>query len=294
MRQLNLLNGPAVTGGSARAKPKRGAARRTTRRRGQLERWRRRAPKLTAIGLGAGALLTAAIWLAQPGTVSWIGGGIHDVFVSATAGLGMTVQRVYTDGRRQTPPEAILTALGAEVGKPIFAVDPSAARDRLQDINWIERATVERRLPSTVFVHLVERKPFALWQRNSELVVIDRSGAVIGAEPVSRFAHLPIVVGGEAPLHAPALLDAMATDPLLSNRVQAAIWIGGRRWNLRFDTGLEARLPEGDIGPAWDRLATEISRRGLLDEPVVVVDLRFTDRTILRMRPPTPPAEDET
>ena len=294
MRQMSLFGGSGPTRGADRAEPNRSGARRPSRRQGLLHRVKRRALKYAGLVLCAGFCVGAAIWLAQPGTVGWIGDGIRAGFVSATAGAGMTVQRVYTDGRRRTLTDAILAALATDVGTPIFSIDPRAARDRIQEIGWVESATVERRLPSTVYVRLVERTPFALWQRNSRLVVVDRGGVVIGPEPVTQFAHLPIIVGDDAPRHAPALLAAMESNPVLSKRVRAAIWTGGRRWNLRFDSGLEARLPEGEIGPAWERLAAEIGDGLLLDQPVMVVDLRLADRTILRLRPSAPAAEGRT
>ncbi|MCY4406537.1 MAG: cell division protein FtsQ/DivIB, partial [Rhodospirillaceae bacterium] len=69
---------------------------------------------------------------------------------------------------------------------------------------------------------------------------------------------------------------------------------GGRRWTLHFDNGLEAKLPESEIGAAWARLVREIGHHHLLDQPIAVVDLRLPDRTILRARPPEPPADDRT
>ena len=116
----------------------------------------------------------------------------------------------------------------------------------------------------------------------------------ITGDSVSQFAHLPIIVGDGALRQMPTLLDAMAADPALSQRVQAASWIGGRRWTLQFDNGLEAKLPESEIGAAWARLVREIGDHRLLEEPIAVVDLRLPDRTILRARPPVPPADDRT
>ena len=161
-------------------------------------------------------------------------------------------------------------------------------------MGWVERATVERRLPSTLHVQIVERTPVAFWQRNQRLVMVDRAGAEIASQSVSQFAHLPVVVGEGALRHMPTLLDAMAADPALSQRVRSAIWIGGRRWTLHFDNGLEAKLPESEIGAAWARLVREIGDHRLLDQPIAVVDLRLPDRTILRARPPELPADDRT
>ena len=254
----------------------------------------RRALKWAAIALAGGGIVAAAIWVVQPGTLTSVGDGVRAGFVSATAGAGMTVQQIESSGTERASAEAIHAALSVEIGTPIFEVDLAAARDRVQAIGWVDRATVERRLPSTLHVQIVERAPVALWQRNQRLVMVDRAGAEITGDSVSQFAHLPIIVGDGALRQMPTLLDAMAADPVLSQRVQAAIWIGGRRWTLQFDNGLEAKLPESEIGAAWARLVREIGDHRLFEEPIAVVDLRLPDRTILRARPPVLPADDRT
>ena len=254
----------------------------------------RRALKRAVYVLAAGGIAAAAIWTIQPGTLQGVGDEIRARFLATTADAGMTVQRIDTEGSERTSAETIRAAVGVDFGTPIIAVDLAAARERVQAIGWVESATVERRLPSTLHVHVVERTPVALWQRNQRLVMVDRAGAEIGDDPINRFAHLPIVVGDGALRHMPTLLDAMAADPALSQRVQAVIWIGGRRWTLHFDNGLEVKLPESEVGAAWERLVREIGDRRLLDEPIAVVDLRLPDRTIVRARPPELPADDRT
>lgn len=300
MRQLSFRYGgaPEKRAGRTTGRPRKGGSGKTSSRKGQrrgpIGWWIRRLPRLAPPALGVALCLAAGIWFADPERRAQVGDPMWDAFVGATASQGLTIERVFSTGRRETPADAIIAALGTEIGSPILSFDPDDARERLEQIVWVESATVERRLPSTIHVRISERRPFALWQRNNELVVIDRTGAVIGAEPVARYAFLPIIVGPGAPGEAPALLDAMASDPVLRERMVAAIWVSGRRWNLRFDTGLEAKLPEGDVPGAWNRLAEMIQSRRLLEQPVMLVDLRLTDRTILRLKPPTPPSADAT
>ena len=282
MRQMSLFG-----------KQKQPAARRGARR-GVAALASRRVLRRIVYGLCAAALVAALIWVVRPGTLAGVGDEIRAGFVALTADAGMRVQQVRAEGQEQLAADAIRAAAGIEVGTPIFAVDLAAVRARIQALDWVESASVERRLPSTLHLRIVERVPVALWQRNRTLVMVDRAGVEIGAEPVSRFGHLPVIVGEGALLRMPPLLDAMATEPALSERVEAAIWIGGRRWTLHFDSGLEAKLPESEVGPAWARLVREIGDRGLLDQPVAVVDLRLPDRTVLRARPPVPPADDRT
>lgn len=281
MRQLKLFG--------ARKQPARPAP-----RRGVSHLVSRRSLKRLAFGLCGAGVVAGVIWVVQPGTLEGVRDGVHTAFVSATADAGMTVQRIRTEGHDQASAEAIHSAVGVELGDPIFSVDLSAVLERVQAIDWVESVTVERHLPSTLRVSIVERAPVALWQRNQRLVMVDRAGVEVGAEPATEFAHLPIVVGDGALLQMPPLLDAMAADPVLSRRVQAAIWIGGRRWTLHFDNGLEAKLPEAEVEAAWARLVREIGDHGLLEEPIASVDLRLPDRTILRARPPQPSADDRT
>ena len=254
----------------------------------------RHALKCATLALAGGGVIAAAIWFIQPGTLQGVSDDIRAGFVSATASVGMTVQRIDTAGGERISAETIRTTVGVDIGTPMLSVDIAAARDRVQANGWVESATVQRQLPSTLHVHVVERTPVALWQRNQRLVMVDRAGVEIGVEAIGRFAHLPIVVGDGALYHMPTLLDAMADDPVLSRRVQAAIWIGGRRWTLHFDNGLEVKLPESDIVAAWARLVREISDHRLLEEPIAVVDLRLPDRTVVRTRPPELPADDRT
>lgn len=244
----------------------------------------RRQRRRTLVAAGAAVLsISFALYLATGGT-SRLAEAIGSGIASLAAHAGYTVQNVYAEGRRAVPTTAVLDAIGAKRNAPILAIDLSKARERLEAIDWIQAATVERRLPDTILVRLVERQPLALWQHDGKLALIDREGAVFGARDVTRYATLPLVVGDGAASQAPRLFDAMAAEPALFKRVVAAIWVGGRRWNIRFDSGLEARLPEDNLDTAWARLGDLVASRGLLERPVAAVDLRLGDRTVIRMQ----------
>jgi len=249
--------------------------------------------KIALRGTAAVLFASFAIYLVAGNNATRLVDSIGRGISSLGAEAGYTVQNVFAEGRRAVPSRTVLEALGVHRGSPLLAFDAEAARSRLEALDWIKSATVERRLPDTIVVRITERQPLALWQNAGKLVLIDREGAAFGASEVARFGHLPLVVGEGAPSEAPQLFDAMAVEPQLFKRVVAAIWVGGRRWNVRFDSGLEARLPEGDIGAAWARLGTLIEERELLKRPVAAVDLRLGDRAVIRMRS-EPEAEKKT
>lgn len=271
--------------------PRRGkSARKRGRAARPRRRWLRRALRPATVLAVCGALALAGLigggaWLWTSGRIAAMADAAARAAVAASADAGLVLREVYVEGRAQTPRQALLKALGVRRGAPMVTVDPEAARARIETIGWVRRATVERRFPDTVFIRIVERQPLALWQRKGKLFVVDRDGVVIkGARPRD-FAALPVVVGEGAPANAAALVAVLATEPALSARVRAAVWVGGRRWNLRLENGIDVRLPEDGAAEAWQRLAEFDRRHRLLAGEVTAVDLRLPDRLVV-VRPP--------
>jgi cell division protein FtsQ len=277
-----------------RPRAKARAASRWSTLRALLARLRWPGRRLALRGGGAALVLAAAIYLAIGSNATHLIAGIGDGLAALGAEAGFTVQNVYAEGRRAVPAARVLKELRTGRGAPLLAFNAAAARRRLEALDWIKSATVERRLPDTIVVRIVERQPLAIWQHDGRLALIDREGTVFGADDVARYGHLPLVVGDGAPAEAPHLFDAIAAEPRLFKRVVSAIWIGGRRWNIRFDSGLEARLPEGDVAAAWARLGELVFARELFDRPVAAVDLRLIDRTVIRMKSKPPPSNDKS
>ncbi len=83
------------------------------------------------------------------------------------------------------------------------------------------------------------------------------------------------------PPNASALVQMLATEPDLMQRVKAAVRVGGRRWNVRFAQGLDVKLPEDDAEAAWRRLGEYQRRYGVLDKEIRILDLRLSDRLMI-------------
>lgn len=267
------------------------------RRHGVFWAWppSQRALRLAAAIGGAVLIVGPTLYLWRVGVPDAAAGLAADLqarLYGATATAGLSVQEIYVEGRGETPAAQVLASIGIQRGAPLLAFSPAAAKGALEQLPWVREAAVERRLPDTIHVRLVERRPMALWQRHGRLALIDRDGAEIkGAEP-ARFGHLPVVVGDDAPAHAAALLALLATEPEMGRRVQAAIRVGARRWNLRLDAGegtaVDVQLPEINAGAAWARLAELERANKVLNRNVSVIDLRLPDRLIMRVVRETP------
>jgi cell division protein FtsQ len=203
---------------------------------------------------------------------------------NATASLGLRVETIVIEGRANTPEPLLRAALGISKGDPILGFSLDAARRNVEKLSWVEQATIERRLPDTVVVQLVERRPFAIWQNQGKFVLIDRDGQTVTNEDVGQFRQLPLVVGPGAPGAATPLIDALMAHPGLLARVVAAVRVGERRWNLQLRGGMNVMLPEGHEAAAIERLVALQQDHALLDRPLEVVDMRLPDRLVLRPR----------
>jgi cell division protein FtsQ len=211
-----------------------------------------------------------------------------DRLMQGTGLLGLTVSEITVEGRETTDRETILAALAAGPGTPILAVSPTHVKEQLEALPWVRTAVIERRLPGTLYVRLVERKPLALWQHGGKLELVDREGSVIPVARLDRFARLPLVVGEGAASHAAELIEMLGSNPDLAARVTAAVRVGGRRWNLRIDNAIDVLLPADEMATAWSQLARLERSSAILKREVLTIDLRLPDRLVLRVSPEPP------
>ncbi len=256
-----------------------------------LRLWlRRRRGLLRPAGLGllgAGALVVTAfaVMAADPyGRMTALWDGAAEVAASG----GLQVRDVQVEGMHHTAPALVREALGVRRGDPMLGFDPHYAREQLEQIAWVEHAHVERLLPGTIKVRLQERQPFAIWQRDGKFSVIDREGHVVATENVGAFGRLPLIVGAGADRAAAPMVDALRGTTEVQERVHALVRVSERRWNLRLRNGTDVLLPEGQEVAAINRLAELQAKQGLMDRPLVAIDLRLPDKLVLRL-PPSPP-----
>lgn len=208
----------------------------------------------------------------------------HKAYVTL-ADAGFRVENILVEGRTEVDAEVLRAIINLERGDPIFAFDPAETREMIERLSWVREAHVERRLPNTVYVGLVERTPVALWQHKNKLRVIDAEGVTLTDKLSVNQKSLPIVVGEYANEQAYDLLVMLNAEPGIQKLVEAATWVGDRRWDLALKNDMVVRLPEMDIGLALSRLTQAQEQDKILDKDLSVIDLRETDRITVRTRP---------
>lgn len=164
-------------------------------------------------------------------------------------------------------------------------VDVATIRQKLLRYGWVKDARVSRRLPDTLVIDIVEREPAALWQDKTRLTLIDSEGVVLDRVKVSDMPDLPLLVGAGANAHSQELNLLLAAVPTLKPQLESASWVGGRRWDLNFQSGETVVLPEGeaDAKKALAKFARLDKSAGLLGRGIKRFDLRIPGKMIVRL-----------
>jgi cell division protein FtsQ len=201
--------------------------------------------------------------------------------VAADAGFG--IDSVHLAGNKHTPPATILAALGFEPGQSIFKADVQAARQRLIELAWVKEAEVSRRYPDSIYVHIIEKRPFALWQAADGLHVIEHSSKPITFARAQDYPRLPLFVG-DYPQGGADLVQAIGQHRAIAACVRAMQRISGRRWNLILDDGVVVKLPEEGWRKQLDALDHLIVDKSILERDIVEIDLRSPDNYFFVLR----------
>lgn len=204
----------------------------------------------------------------------------------AASRSGFEVRHVEVTGVRLSPTLPVYAATLEGPTNSMLLVDLNTVRDRLRALPWVADASVSRRLPDTLRVDIAERVPVALWQYRHQLWAIDRTGRPLTSDNLERFAKLPLIVGAGANARAHDLLVLLAGQPALANQVDAATFVGMRRWDLRFKSGEVLALPEGDAAAtkAIASFALLNHSEGLLDRGFARFDMRLPGKMTVRLR----------
>jgi cell division protein FtsQ len=233
--------------------------------------------------LTACAVLAASIayGLERGGHLTAPGGEEQPVLGRVAAIFGRSAQTIRISGLRQRSPQTVLAALGVEPGSSLFGFDTVESRKRLENIDWVESAEVKTVFPNQLEIEIVEREPFAIWQRGGSYYVIDRTGTAMGMDPAALAARLPLVAGEGAQKAAFELVNQLASYPVLGSKLKGAARVGGRRWNLYFPHNVKIMLPEQGVDEALAWLDRLERRQGVLEKGIVSIDLRMEGQAVV-------------
>jgi len=102
--------------------------------------------------------------------------------------------QIELSGNRIVSREAVLQQFVHDRNRSVLRVPLDARRGQLEQIPWVESATVQRILPNHLRVELTERTPVAFARNGNELALIDAHGVILD-RPWGEDLHFPIVTG---------------------------------------------------------------------------------------------------
>jgi cell division protein FtsQ len=249
------------------------------------DRWTR-GEGLRGWGLAATAVLfgaTGAYGLALGGALPGPRALAATAMDETTRRLGFGLAEVEVTGLVRMTPSEVVERMELTAATSLIGFDAEGARRRLLAVPWIRSATVRVYLPGKIAVSLVERDPFAIWQREGQVLLVDREGRVIGPYDDPRFSHLPLVVGRGAERRVGEVGALLDPHPAIRSRVRAAVLVADRRWTLKLGDGVDVMLPEIDPAGAVALLARLDRDTGLLNRDIAAVDLRLPSRVVVRL-----------
>ena len=134
----------------------------------------------------------------------------------------------------------MLPVFGEDIGRNIFFVPLSERRRQLEEIPWVQSATVMRLLPDQIHVSVVERQPVAFTRQGQQIGLVDANGILLTMPAAMMAQHhysFPVVTG----------IDAR--DPLPARKARMAVY---------------QRLLS-DLDASGQKLSTQISEVDLTD-----------------------------
>jgi cell division protein FtsQ len=105
---------------------------------------------------------------------------------------------IQTIGLNEVTRTQMLPVFGEDIGRNTFFVPLSERRRQLEQIPWIERATVMRLLPDQIRVAIVERKPVAFTRTGEQIGLVDANGVLLtmaAKTMAERHYSFPVLTG---------------------------------------------------------------------------------------------------
>lgn len=105
---------------------------------------------------------------------------------------------IQTIGNSELTRADLLSVFGSDIGRNIFFVPLAKRQAELEQIPWVEHATVMRILPNQLRVKVRERTPVAFARVGDRIKLVDASGVLLDMPPAmmtQRHYSFPVVTG---------------------------------------------------------------------------------------------------
>jgi len=105
-----------------------------------------------------------------------------------------TSDNIDVTGMQNVTKAQIMEVMGADIGRNIFFIPLAQQKAQLEQIPWIESASVMRFVPNRLKVEIHERTPVAFARVGPRISLIDAGGTLMDLPPKHRYSF-PVILG---------------------------------------------------------------------------------------------------
>jgi len=212
------------------------------------------------------------------------------------------LENIQATGLTEVSRAEMLPVFGADIGKNIFFVHLDERRKQLEEIPWVERATVMRVLPDQIRVTVVERQPVAFTRQGQQIGLVDANGVLLTMPPAMMAQHhysFPVVTGidprdpplarkGRMALYARLLAELDGNNQHFSEQISEIDLTDPEDARVTMpEQGADilAHFGEDQFLERYQRYKDHIAEWRQQYPKLAAVDLRYAQQVVLEMAP---------
>ena len=220
----------------------------------------------------------------------WFGGVIQnsvqwteDKLMAMSSDAGFQVENIFVEGREHLDANTLMAIIDMQSGQALFSSDLDQMRMKIEALEWVKSAVIQRRAPNDVYIKITENMPIALLKKGKKnLKLLDKNGRIIDVPIDARFKNYLIVSGEGVEDEVYDLVYQLNMYPNIVERMDMAQWISQRRWDLITKEGIRIQMPTDDFDHGLGRLNQLQEESSILLQPLDLLDLRQDNKIIAR------------
>lgn len=135
-----------------------------------------------------------SLWILISAVVITVGVFVIRFALYSPQVLLLKTDQIDVAGNHVVARESLVNAFYNDRGKSVLTVPLDKRRSDIEQIGWVESASVQRILPNRIRVEVTERNPIAFVRNGGEVALIDAHGVILD-RPSDLDARFPIISG---------------------------------------------------------------------------------------------------
>ena len=196
-----------------------------------------------------------------------------------------TLQKTDIKGSINVPKKEIEDYFLNYYEKSIFLIPIKKISKKLVENKWIESVNIKNNYKNTIIVQIRELVPVGIYIDENKKSYFDKKGKIIDLVTNKNFHYKDLVIfqGDNALINSIYFRESI--PEFLKGRVEEAIFLNNRRWNIKLKNGIILKLPEKNITESlknYVKIFESISNEEIKE--IEFIDLRLSNKAIFKFK----------